>query len=160
MTDPLRHDEVRGGPAIEVVVLDFDGVCTPSHREYASSTGSPAGPLRPELSGVVDELRAHGCTVVLLSNEFDRAWLSTTIGIPSFDHVFVGSDNGIAKPDRRAFQRVLLVADCAPGQCLVVDDDELNVHSARSIGCAGIVFDTSDPAASWARVTTACMPSN
>lgn len=140
--------------AIHVVVLDYEGVCTPSHREFMSG---PLDPLRPELIEVVSELRERGCSVVLLSNEFDRAWLSSIDGMPRFDHVLVGSDNGICKPDRRAFQRALLVSDCPAGACLVVDDDETNVMSARSIGCQGVLFDTSDAPSSWRRVLAACL---
>lgn len=141
---------------IRVVVFDYDGVCTPSHQEFLSGA---VDPVRPELSAVVTELRERGCAIVLLSNEFDRAWLSSTDGMPTFDHVFVGSDNGICKPDRRAFQRALLATDCPAGACLVVDDDETNVVSARSIGCQGVVFDTSDTPSSWRRVLAACLQS-
>lgn len=134
------------------MVLDYDGVCTPSFRELVAEAGSVLAPLRSELSGVIDELRARGSQVALLSNEFDREWCADIEGFPAFDHIFVGSDNRIFKPDRRAFQRVLHVAKVQPAHCLVVDDNEDNCRVARSIGCAVVHFDPTDAAASWEAV--------
>lgn len=153
----MSGDAPRGErPAFEVVVFDYEGVCTPSAREYIGDEARRLPPLRPELSSVIAELRGRGTSTALLSNEFDRAWASQIDGLSDFDHIFVGSDNRIFKPDRRAFERVLYVVGCAPEQCLFVDDDEVNVRVARSIGCDAVHFDTSDVAASWAAVRSVC----
>lgn len=136
------------GEQIRLVVLDFDGVCTPSAGEFiGSDTALPT--IRPGLGSVVAKLRTRGASIVLLSNEFDRAWLSEIDGLPEFDNVFVGSDNNIFKPDRRAFQRALYVTENEPAQCLVVDDDLTNVTVAASIGCRAVHFDTTAVQRSW-----------
>ncbi|MGH1494031.1 MAG: HAD family hydrolase [Acidimicrobiales bacterium] len=143
-------------PNVRVVVFDFDGVCTPSHHEFITDASGALAPLRPGLAGVVNEIKARGLVTVLLSNEFDRSWVSTIEDFPAFDHVLLGTDNGICKPDRRAFQRVGLVTGHRAEECLVIDDDETNLSSAVSIGCRGVLFDDENPAGSWERVLTAC----
>ncbi len=135
----------------DVVVMDFDGVCTPSSQEFIADPVG-LGPLRAGLSTVVAAMRDHGLQVVLLSNEFDRAWADEIDGFPHFDHIAVGSDNKIFKPDRRAFQRALHLTRCRPEASLVIDDDPTNCRVARSIGCHAIEFDTTDVAGSWATV--------
>jgi len=139
----------------DVVVFDYEGVCTPSSREFIEHERGELRPLRPELCGVIEELRIRGAALVLLSNEFDREWVAAIEDFPHFDHILVGSDNRIFKPDRRAFQRVLHVLGCQPTACLMVDDDETNVRVARSIGCEAIQFDTEDIAGSWAKILDA-----
>lgn len=153
MNDPSRSPR-SSVEAFEVVVFDFDGVCTPTSGEFIASSRALA-PLRPMLSSVIAALRALGSKVALLSNEFDRQWISDIADFPDFDHVFVGSDNRIFKPDRRAFQRVLLAVGCDPQGCLVIDDDDTNCHVAQSIGCHAICFDPTDVVASWAAVLEA-----
>ncbi len=151
-----ESDPSRYASEIRVVVFDFNGVCTPSHGEFLAESGSSLGPLRSGLAGVIGQIRKLKLVTVLLSNEFDREWLSTIEGIPAFDHVLVGTDNGICKPDRRAFQRVALVTGHRPEACLVIEDDETNLASAESIGCRGVLFDVGDAAGSWTRVLAAC----
>jgi len=143
------------GNGFDVVVFDYDGVCTPSSGEFIASRAMPLAPLRPLLSPVVAELRGRGSTIVLLSNEFDRDWIEQIDGFPEFDHVLVGSDNRIFKPDRRAFQRVLHATECEAARCLVIDDDEANVRVARSIGCEAVHFDPADVESSWTAVLNA-----
>ena len=135
--------------AFDVVVFDYDGVCTPSAAEFIANETTPLGPLRPRLASIIAEFRKRRTIVVLLSNEFDRRWIPGIDGFPDFDHVFVGSDNRIFKPDRRAFQRVLHVTGCEARRCLVIDDDDVNVQVARSLGCSGVHFDVSNVADSW-----------
>lgn len=142
------------GGTFDVVVFDFDGVCTPSSSEFiANPTG--LGALRAELPSVIARFRERGTQIALLSNEFDRRWMTDIEGFPVFDYVFVGSDNQIFKPDRRAFQRVLLTVGCDARQCIVVDDDETNCRVARSIGCQAVHFEPADAASSWAAVLDA-----
>lgn len=138
----------------EVVVFDFEGVCTPTAGEFIARSGEVAT-LRPGLAAVIEQLRSRGVHIALLSNEFDRRWIASIDGFPDFDDVFVGSDNRIFKPDRRAFQRVLLAVGCDAHACLVIDDDETNCRVARSIGCAAIRFDPTDADVSWAAVLNA-----
>ncbi len=146
------------GTTFDAVVFDYDGVCTPSSSEFIASQLTELAPLRPELAVVVAELRRRGATVVLLSNEFDREWITLIDGFPEFDHVLVGSDNGIYKPDRRAFQRALHVTNCAPANCLVIDDNDDNCRVAESIGCQAVRFDPNDVGGSGAAVLRASPP--
>lgn len=147
--------------SFDVVVFDFDGVCTPSTSEFIANPTDLAT-LRPELSSTIEQFRSRGSQIALSSNEFDRQWITDIAGFPDFDHIFLGSDNRIFKPDRRAFQRVLLSVGCEASRCLVIDDDENNCQAARSIGCRAVHFDPADVAASWRAALGArpqCAPS-
>ena len=146
----------EGGEPFDLVVFDYDGVCTPSAREFIEAGDVALDPIRPGLDGVIAAFRERGAAIALVSNEFDRSWMSMIDGFPEFDHVIVGSDNRIFKPDRRIFQRALRAAETVPNRCLVIDDDELNVRAARSVGCHAVEFDPDDAAGSWRRVLDAC----
>ncbi len=145
------------------LILDFDGVCTRSARELTADSasdgselsGSIADIIRPEAVAAMTTAKAAGMTTVVLSNDLDRSWLDGLELEECTDHVIVGSDNGIFKPDRRAFQRCLLVADCRPEWSLVVDDQADNIAVADSLGIRTVLFDTESPSAisaSWAIV--------
>lgn len=131
-----------------MVVLDFDGVCTYSARELVSIGYQPGDPpeqlLRPQWRQVWDDLAP--LTVVIFGNELDRDLIGDLWVLDYADHVLSGLDNGIAKPDRRAFQRCALIAGRVdPDRCLVVDDSPANVDAAASLGMQTVLFDTADP---------------
>ncbi len=52
----------------------------------------------------------------------------------AFHQHFASHELGALKPDREAFERVLLALDCAPERVLFLDDNSLNVEGARSAG--------------------------
>ena len=60
-----------------------------------------------------------------------------------FERVFVSSEIGFAKPDKRAFSFVLEQMEIEAGQAIMVDDSAHNIEAARSMGIEGIVFDPS-----------------
>lgn len=154
--DPDATQRVPDG--FDVVVFDYSGVCTPSASEFIATNSPAVAPLRPRLASIITEFRERGSTIVLLSNEFDREWIRLIDDFPEFDHVLVGSDNRVFKPDRRAFQRVLHVTQCEPHRCLVIDDDIDNCRVAESIGCHSVRFDPSDVSTSWTDALSATPP--
>jgi len=141
----------------DLLVLDYGGVCTPSHREYlaADRDGIDIEHIRPECRDLVRQVSDAGISVVILSNEIDATAAGRSELPEGIDHVIACTDNGILKPDRRAFQRALLVGGCEPGRTLVVDDDDDNVRSARLLGIEAVEFDVDDPVGSWRRVAAA-----
>jgi FMN phosphatase YigB (HAD superfamily) len=144
--------------AYDLLILDYAGVCTRSHHEILAAR-QPASDQpfeRAEGLAMVRSAQAAGMTVVVLSNEIDRAWIADSPLLSAVDAVLACTDNGIFKPDRRAYQRALLATGCAANRTLVVDDELDNVLGARGAGLDAIVFDTSDPAGSWTAVASAC----
>lgn len=124
----------------ELVILDFGGVCV-----VADGTRDLAA------SDLVEDARNDGIVVAVLSNELDDRTVTDEPVLQAVDHV-VACNTGIQKPDRRAFQRVLLLTGAAAEHTLVVDDSTDNVRGAEAAGITALRFDTGDRARSWAAV--------
>ena len=141
---------------VELLILDFAGVCTPSASELITSgSDTSAISIRPECEAVVSAAQAAGITVAILSNEISRDWADDVPLLSTVDHVVACSDNNIFKPDRRAFQRCLLLTGAEAERTLVVDDSSDNITVASSLGMQTVLFDASDPTASWQEVRDA-----
>jgi len=110
---------------------------------------------RPECVPFVLAVQALEMQVAVLSNEIDREWVKQSSVLACVDHVIACSDNGILKPDRRAYQRALLVSGCAPERALFVDDEIDNVRGAQGAGLAVMLFDARAADASWAAIDAA-----
>lgn len=150
----------EGSVAPRVVILDFGGVCTFSPLELRGGAQSPStspgtivpDPTRPECRDAVARLRSAGLVVAILSNELDRAWVGSMPILSEVDFVVSCSDNGILKPDRRAYERVLLVTRARPEEVLFVDDEPDNIAGAEALGIESVLFDTGQPQRSWEEI--------
>ncbi len=145
---------------IGVLLLDYGGVCTLSPQEVVAGqdTGG-CSPLvaehdttRPECRPVVARARAAGICVAILSNEIDRSWATSVPLLAEVDHIIACSDNGVLKPDRRAYQRALMVTDSSADQVFFVDDEPENVAGARAAGMEALLFDADRAAACWSEI--------
>ena len=116
--------------------------------ELVTGNASDPIPIRPGIRSLVDEAQHHGVIVAILSNEISEAWELSDDVFSIVDHVVACSDNRIFKPDRRAFQRCLLLADRSAAETLVVDDEPDNIAVAASLGMRTVRFDTTDPTGS------------
>ncbi len=56
----------------------------------------------------------------------------------AFPHHFPSHLIGKIKPDAEAFQHVTQTLGCEPKEVLFLDDNEINVEGARSVGMAGV----------------------
>lgn len=120
-------------------------------RELVADPGYVAGqpvPLRHGVADLVADACAARITVVILSNDLPRDALEHHLVLRRVHHVVSLANAAIRKPDRRAFQRALLVAGATADRALVVDDAPTNVAGARAADIAAILFDVTDPAAS------------
>ena len=135
-------------PQIELLILDFAGVCTPAPNELLDASPTGPVPIRPGIIDLVSSASGRGVIVVVLSNEISTEWVLDEDLFGSVDHVVSCADNKIWKPDRRAFQRCLLLTGKRAEQTLVVDDEDDNIVVARSIGMHALHFDVGDPESS------------
>jgi putative hydrolase of the HAD superfamily len=97
---------------------------------------------------LIGELAAEGHTLGLLSNIVGdlvpifearhREWLA------HFSALTYSCEIGVAKPDPRAYEIVAERLGVAPGDCLFLDDREVNVLAAREVGMRAEVFRTAD----------------
>jgi len=49
---------------------------------------------------------------------------------------------GVRKPDPRIYRLALKITQCEPGECIFIDDREVNVESAQEVGLHGILFQS------------------
>jgi putative hydrolase of the HAD superfamily len=98
----------------------------------------------PEVRETLSALRERGIALAVVSN-FDSRLIAILEGLglaPSFDHVFVSSAVGYAKPDPRIFEFVLTTRQLAPHKVLHVGDSIANdIEGASAAGIKGILVD-------------------
>ncbi len=104
--------------------------------EAAAEWLAEAGTIDDDILEVVDELRASGLRVVVLTNGTDTipAELERFGITDRFDAVFNTADIGFAKPDRRAFDFVLEAMGAAANRTFFADDSAGHVVAAQSLG--------------------------
>jgi len=61
-----------------------------------------------------------------------------------FDVVFCSGDEGIVKPDPRAFARTLERLEVKPEEALFIDDTPEHVEAARALGLRSTLFTTAE----------------
>lgn len=104
--------------------------------EAAAEWLGEKGTLDPQMVDLIDELRASGTTVAILTNgsdtipaELDELGLTSHV-----DAIFNTADIGYAKPDPRAFQHACQVLDVDPAQVFFTDDSQRKLSGAIEIG--------------------------
>lgn len=102
------------------------------------------------LVGYVRQLHADGYPVALLSNDsIELTDKLQRLNIAQlFDPLVISAQIGVMKPDRRAYETVLELAQCPPQSAIFIDDMPQNVAGAEAVGIHGILYrDGMDMAA-------------
>lgn len=102
--------------------------------------------IDPDTLGVLLELAAGGTRMALLSNagaDFASYFRSGTLG-GLFESVFVSGELGMIKPAPAIFELVLRELGITAGQTVFIDNKEINVRGAQSLGITGHVFTGAD----------------
>jgi len=88
------------------------------------------------LTGLIRQLRESGYHTLLLSNApADRAEHLAQLGMDElFDTVMLSGQEGVMKPDARAYELALRRVGAVPEEALFVDDFRENVAAAASLG--------------------------
>lgn len=139
-----------------------DGTLSPEEflRAYESLTGYSATfeeiswawrgfilPAPPKRLALLHELRAKGYHLALVSNTnpFLQHWEESAdfcdqgVGIQSFfDRLWYSYELKAYKPDAYFFDRLLVLGEYQPQECLFLDDALHNVEAARAVGIAAI----------------------
>jgi putative hydrolase of the HAD superfamily len=114
-----------------------------------------AAVIRPEAIEAVQQAKAAGCKLAVLSNELDLFYgASFRHRLPllkHFDVIIDASYTGILKPDRRAYEMCTEALGVAPADCVFVDDQSRNVLGAIDLGWQTVQFDVTQPAGSYQR---------
>ena len=94
---------------------------------------------------LLDELKRSGVEMHLFSN-YPR-WnqlIEEKLGLERFaPWTFVSWRTGLHKPDPRAYRHAARILGRSPGECLFVDDREVNCAAAREVGMPAIRFETT-----------------
>jgi putative hydrolase of the HAD superfamily len=100
----------------------------------------------------VAQLRARGLRTALLTNNV-REWEPLWRGkLPQLDRIFElvvdSAFVGLRKPDPEIYELTLerLGGDLRAGECLFVDDLEVNCETARALGMTAVRFETAEQA--------------
>jgi glucose-1-phosphatase len=106
---------------------------------------SVLGRQRKDVLTIVERLKQAGLKCCVLSNTIALHWerLSSAREYPClglFDHIFASHLIGHAKPEKEAFRFVTNALKVQMEECLLVDDTQLNVDSAKAVGWRGILF--------------------
>ncbi|NNG07990.1 MAG: HAD family phosphatase [Desulfobacteraceae bacterium] len=98
--------------------------------------------------GVLDLIhRLHGnYKLAVLSNSPPglAQWMADWKVLHPFDVVFCSGNEGIAKPDIKAFELTLERLGVKPNEAVFVDDTREHVEAARKLGLQGILFTTAE----------------
>jgi putative hydrolase of the HAD superfamily len=94
--------------------------------------------LRPRMVGWVGKARATGIRTVLVSNmaeeTYDRLVQDTHWAKSCFDRFVISGILGMNKPDTPIFHHTLNLMQVSPEQVLFIDDSEVNIETAKSMG--------------------------
>ena len=149
---PLRGDAHEAHPEIRIELVFqalFREKQAEAGLELAVRTGerfrkSSLEYIRPYSGGgeLLKALRANGQRVWLLSNAqsiFTRCELSM-LGIEKlFDGIYLSSDYGCKKPDRRFFELLLRGRGIAPENAIMIGNDGVcDIQGARAVGLSAL----------------------
>jgi putative hydrolase of the HAD superfamily len=115
--------------------------------------------IRPELEALVDDVRAAGRRVGILTNDlqaFNSPGWSAQIGVLGrVDTIVDGSVTGVLKPARAAYEHGVAALGVAAHDVVFVDDLVVNVEGAIAAGLRAVWFDVTDVDDSMRRVREA-----
>jgi HAD superfamily hydrolase (TIGR01509 family) len=105
------------------------------------------GGVFPATVDIVRELRDGGIRLLGLTNwpaeKFPAA--RATFGVlAELEGIVVSGEEGVAKPDRAIFDRLLARYDVDPATAVYVDDRAEHVETARRLGLTGVQFNAAD----------------
>ena len=98
--------------------------------------------LYPGVKELLGELRGRGCGLWLLSNaqSMFTGWELDRLGLTAcFDGIYLSSDYGVKKPDRRFFDILLRERGIAPESAVMIGNDGLcDIRGGQGAGLATI----------------------
>ena len=99
---------------------------------------------------VMRQLRDCGYRMAILTNnvrEWEALWRAKLPVDEIFELVVDSAWVGMRKPDPKIYElTVARLGGVEPGECLFVDDNELNVEAARQLGMTAVHFNSNDQA--------------
>jgi len=98
---------------------------------------APLDVLDPAMLRLVRDLRARGLRTAVLSNSWGEHYPDDVLA-REFDEVVVSGRVGLRKPQPEIYHLVAARLGVDVAACVMVDDVEVNVRAARSVGMAAV----------------------
>lgn len=95
-------------------------------------------PLVPEMMALVGAVRSAGLRTAVLSNSWGEHYPDEVFA-REFDAVVISGRVGLRKPQKEIYELVARELGLPPGECLLVDDIEVNVLAARAAGMPAVL---------------------
>ena len=115
--------------------------------------------VRPEAERLLDDARAAGRRVGLLTNDLTAfhgpGWHDGMAVLAKFDPLIDLSATGYLKPDPHAYEVAIAAMGVPADEIVFLDDHHDNVAGAAAAGIESIWFDITDPLGSLARTRAA-----
>lgn len=115
----------------------------------AARGASPADVIRPEFLAFIEDARAQGIRLAILSNELDlfygAGFRDKLPFLIDFEVIHDATYTEILKPDPRAYLDCLKDLSLAPENCVFIDDQKRNIVGAEAVGLATVHFDVLSP---------------
>jgi putative hydrolase of the HAD superfamily len=122
---------------------------TPDFQRFSEVYFDALNPNEPMLH-LMRELRARGYLLAILTNnvrEWEAKWRAKLPVDEIFDLVVDSAWVGMRKPEPGIYRLTLeRLGGVDPGQCLFIDDNELNVQAARELGMHTVHFQSNEQA--------------
>ncbi len=119
----------------------------------AARGAMPQAIIRPEFLGFIEDVRAQGITLAILSNELDlfygKAFRTKLDFLKHFSIIHDATYTKILKPAPRAYQGCLDEIGLPPQQCVFIDDQKRNILGAKDVGLKTVHFNVLQPQASY-----------
>lgn len=141
------NDRVDLGEPYDDVIAQWQAAHPHRAEEIAAYRQRWADTLTGSVPGVaelIDELRAAGVSVVLLSNTGAETFPLCRAVAPVLDRldgIVLSATEGLAKPDRRIYELALDRFGFAAARTAFVDDRPRNVSAAAELGLKAVAFN-------------------
>jgi putative hydrolase of the HAD superfamily len=110
--------------------------------------------VRPEAVAAIRSARARGARVGVLTNDLtlfhDADWIAGVRLLSQLDALLDAATVGVRKPEPAVYRRMLEMLAVTAREAVFVDDQPINVDGARAVGMRAVLFDSTNPAGSYA----------
>lgn len=132
-----RGAPLNGHPTLMRAMFQYPGIVGP----------------RPEAMALVQECRARGIAVGILTNELmdfqGRAWVESQEWFPWFGVLIDSTEFGIRKPAPDPYLAAIAGMGMPAQDLVFIDDNPLYVEGGTAVGLRSILLDVRDPAAAF-----------
>lgn len=100
--------------------------------------------LEERMVEAVRRSHALGVRTGLLSNSWGLSYYPTDLLAELFDEIVISGEVGMRKPDEDIYLHAAGGLGLAPGECVFVDDLEVNIETAKRVGMRTIHHESPD----------------